>query len=234
MNENSTEMLNIVSSVTKSGNIEIHMKESKYYYLPFDKSEVNFRDNKIRDRFVKSVEARVRNSPKYKQYIFYLKNTVGLDRCAVFGNIKSEEKKKTKIEMHHGPIFTMYDYANIVLEKRLHDLNSDINTFDIAREVLLLHKRKLVQTVMLCETAHLSMNNPKIAPFITQDQTFGNLCGFLEEYHEYLLSEHVSKLKRYFENYDKNVKDNTLNMFKPVFTKYNIIFSENKNGGIIK
>lgn len=231
VNQNKTEeMVNIISRPTSSGNIEICLKDSQYYYLPFNKLDINLSDKNVRDRFIKSIERRVRRSKLYKAYINYLKNDLKLDRCAVFGNIQSDKKSKTKIEMHHGPVFTLYDYVSIVLNKYLHEnAENKLNTFDIAAEVLELHRRKLVQTVMLSEAAHKSMDNPKTAPFLTIEQTFGNLFGFIEEYGKYFSSKNIYDLKNYFDNYKYNLDHNIINStFKPVFTKYDIIFKENK------
>ena len=221
-------MVNIVSEKGKNGNIIISMEDAKYYYLPFDKSPVDLSNPKIRQQFIKAVEKIVRNSKLYKRYINYLKADVGLTHCAVFGNIKSEKGDKTKIEMHHGPIFTLYDYVSIVLEKHLRENANDINTFDIAAEVLDLHRRKLVQTVMLSETAHKSMDNPKIAPFLSLDMTFGDLVGFIKEYGQYFSPKNRSDLKNYFIHYQANLENNKLNVFKPVFTQYNIKYVTSK------
>lgn len=217
-----TKMVNIISKQTVNGNIQVCMEDAQYYYLPFDKSPLDLTDSKIREKFIKSVENRVRRSKLYKAYVAYLKVDCKLDRCAVFGNIKSEKGDKTKIEMHHGPIYTLYDYVSIVLEKHLVNNSSDINTFDIAAEVLELHNRKLVQTVMLSESVHKSMDNPKVAPFISLDMTFGDLLGFVREYGQYFSPKHRSDLKKYFLHYQHNLDNNKLNVFNPIFTKYDI------------
>lgn len=224
-------MVNIISKPTSNGNVEICLKDSQYYYLPFNKSEVNLSDKNTREKFIKAVERRVRRSKLYKAYINYLKNDLKLDRCAVFGNIQSDKKSKTKVEMHHGPIFTLYDYVSIVLNKYLHDGEANkINTFDIAAEVLDLHRRKLVQTVMLSEAAHKSMDNPKTAPFLTMEQTFGDLLGFVKEYGQYFSAKNIYDLKSYFDNYKYNLEHNIINStFKPILTKYDIVFKENKS-----
>lgn len=225
------EMVNIISKKTSNGNIEICLKDSQYYYLPFNKSEINFSDKNTREKFIKAVERRVRRSKLYKAYINYLKNDLKLDRCAIFGNIQSDKKSKTKVEMHHGPIFTLYDYVSIVLTKCLYNHEYDkLNTFDIAAEVLELHRRKMVQTVMLSEAAHKSMDNPKTAPFLALEQTFGNLFEFVKEYGQYFSPKNIYNLKSYFDNYKYNIENNTINStFAPILTKYDIIFKDNTN-----
>ena len=225
--KNTEKMVNIISKTTSKGNVEICLKDSKYYYLPFNKSEVNFSDKNTREKFIKSVERRVRRSKLYKAYINYLKDDLKMDRCAVFGNLQSDKKSKTKIEMHHGPIFTLYDYVSIVLDKFLQE-GKEVNTFDIAAEVLDLHRRKLVQTVMLSEAVHISMDDPKHAPFLSLDQTFGDLFGFVKEYGKYFSPKNRTDLKNYLMHYQYNLEHNQLGAFKPIFTQYNIKFVKNK------
>jgi len=235
--QETTKMVNIISKPTSNGNIEICLKDSQYYYLPFNKSEINLSDKNTREKFIKAVERRVRRSKLYKAYINYLKNDLKMDRCAVFGNIQSDKKSKTKIEMHHGPIFTLYDYVSIVLTKYLNQgLNDKLNTFDIAAEVLDLHRRKLVQTVMLSEAVHKSMDNPKTAPFLTMEQTFGDLFEFVKEYGQYFSPKNIYDLKHYFDTYRYNLEHNIINStFAPILTKYDIIFKEkDPNTGEIK
>ena len=160
-----------------------------------------------------------------------------MDRCAVFGNLQSDKKSKTKIEMHHGPIFTLYDYVSIVLTKFLNEKEeSKLNTFDVAAEVLMLHKRKLVTTVMLSEAVHKSMDNPKTAPFLTLEQTFGDLFEFVKEYGQYFSPKNIYNLKNYFDNYKYNLEHNMINTtFAPILTKYDIIFKEkDPNTGELK
>lgn len=235
--QETTKMVNIISKPTSNGNVEICLKDSQYYYLPFNKSEINLSDKNTREKFIKAVERRVRRSKLYKAYINYLKNDLKMDRCAVFGNIQSDKKSKTKIEMHHGPIFTLYDYVSIVLTKYLNQgLNDKLNTFDIAAEVLDLHRRKLVQTVMLSEAVHKSMDNPKTAPFLTMEQTFGDLFEFVKEYGQYFSPKNIYDLKHYFDTYRYNLEHNIINStFAPILTKYDIIFKEkDPNTGEIK
>lgn len=235
--QETNKMVNIISKPTSNGNVEICLKDSQYYYLPFNKSEINLSDKNTREKFIKAVERRVRRSKLYKAYINYLKNDLKMDRCAVFGNIQSDKKSKTKIEMHHGPIFTLYDYVSIVLTKYLNQgLNDKLNTFDIAAEVLDLHRRKLVQTVMLSEAVHKSMDNPKTAPFLTMEQTFGDLFEFVKEYGQYFSPKNIYDLKHYFDTYRYNLEHNIINStFTPILTKYDIIFKEkDPNTGEIK
>ena len=94
-----SKMVNIVSRQTKNGNIVISLEDSQYFYLPFDKNIVDLSDNKTREQFIKSIEKQVRTSKLYKAYVSYLKVECGMEHCAVFGNVTSTTKSKTKVEM---------------------------------------------------------------------------------------------------------------------------------------
>ena len=79
------------------------------------------------------------------------------------------------------------------------------------------------------KSTNKSMDNKKLAPFISMDMTFGNLLGFIQEYGKYFSPQNRADLKLYFSKYAINSKE-TLNMFKPIFTKYDIKFVEKKPG----
>ena len=81
-----TKMVNIISKETSNGTVQVCMEDAQYYYLPFDKSPLDLSDSKIREKFIKSVENRVRRSKLYKAYVAYLKVDCKLDRCSVFGH----------------------------------------------------------------------------------------------------------------------------------------------------
>ena len=66
------------------------------------------------------------------------------------------------------------------------------------------------------------MDNKEKAPFISMDMTWGNLMGFIEEYGQYFSPQHRSNLKKYIVNYQKNLENNKLNMFKPIMVKHNV------------
>ena len=64
--------------------------------------------------FVKSCEKLVRISPDYKKYIAFVKG-LGLNTCQVLGNIQELDPSDNLIEMHHGPMLTLFDYCAIVI-----------------------------------------------------------------------------------------------------------------------
>lgn len=170
--------------------------DNSFFLIPLYKDEDFFSNFESYNNFIKSCERMIRSSKRYKNYISYLKNEVGLHNCQVFSNVTDLDGGKSCIEMHHGPIFTLYDYCSIVLEwYRLK--NKKITTFKIVDTVLAEHEANNIQVVMLSKTAHQEVHNRNI--FLNYKQGFGNLPAFLRKYKEALSGYYKDKLNNYIE-----------------------------------
>ena len=163
--------------------------------------------------FIKAVERLVRSSKYYKQYIAIVKNDYGLDFCQVLSNIKPDsEEAYTKIEMHHGPILTLFDCVAIVLDHYI-NTGKKVTTFGIAKVIIAEHFDLNIQTVMLSETVHEQVHEGNI--FINMRQGFGDINTFLTKYSEGLRynDELKNKINKYIEtsekydSFDKHVLD---------------------------
>lgn len=179
------------------------------YELPFYKDAEFFYNLDNYVYYIKGIEAMVRRSKYYKRYVAFLKKDLGMNFCQVKGNIQeNEDDKHELIEMHHGPILTLFDYVAIIVEYYLVN-NKPISTFNIANEVIQEHYNLHVQTVMLCETAHQEVHDNKI--FINMKQGFGDLNAFIEKYRDGLLPEQIVKINKYielskqFDSYDNDI-----------------------------
>ena len=84
-----------------------------YYRIQMYKDDEYFNNYESYVKFIKGIEKAVRRNPRYNKYISYLKKEVKLNRCQVFRDVTDED---ADIEMHHGPIFTLFDICAIVLE----------------------------------------------------------------------------------------------------------------------
>ena len=183
--------------------------EESLYELPFYKDADYFFniDNYI--FFIKAVERLVRSSNYYSRYIAHLKKDLGLNFCQVKSNIQeSEEDKHDKlIEMHHGPILTLFDCVAIVLEYLLYK-KEKITTFSVANIIIEEHFNYNIQTVMLCKTVHEQVHENNV--FLNMKQGFGNVNRFLEKYKEGVQPEQIYKINKYIElshQYDSFDKD---------------------------
>jgi hypothetical protein len=174
------------------------------YQIPLYKDVDYFSNIESYVNFIKGCERAVRGHDRYKKYIYYLKNVVGLKHCQVLPDIEPDDKGKIEIEMHHGPIFTLYDYCEIMLEYFILK-NKKISTFRIADAVLDEHQRNHVQVVMLLSTIHEEVHNRNI--FINYKQAFGDLNAFVKKYGIALSDPLKEKLNKYIDKsmmYDSN------------------------------
>lgn len=176
--------------------------ETSYYEIPFHKAEEYFSSLESYTAFVKACEKLVRNDDRYRKYINYLKKEVKLDRCQVLKNMTDQD---CDIEMHHGPIFTLFDYCAIILEYFLLK-KWKITTFRIADLVLREHQLNRIQIVMLSTTMHEEVHDKGI--FINYKQAYGNLNAFVDKYIDVIQdTEFGEKLNRYIDRcllYDSN------------------------------
>ena len=180
--------------------------DESYYEIPFYKDADYMFSLENELDFIKAVERMVRTSKYYSRYIAHLKVDLGLNFCQVKGNISEDEDAGVKdlIEMHHGPIFTLFDVVSIILNYMLIK-GMKITTFSVANRVIEEHFKHRVQTVMICETVHQLVHDNKV--FLNYRQGFGDLYSFLEIYYEGLDEIMVNKIIDYIDKckkYDSN------------------------------
>lgn len=165
--------------------------------------------------FIKGCEKLVRSSDEYTSFISQLKE-IDLVNCQVLGNVVADDS--VSIEMHHGPILTLFDYCAIIIDYHLRK-NEKINSFMIANEVIDEHFANRVQTVMLSKTVHQLVDTGKI--FINFKQARGDLNGFLQKYKSGLSDEHIRKINKYIELSEKyDSTDNGLLDLKNTITSW--------------
>lgn len=148
-------------------------------------------------RFLYNAISRFRHSRTYKNYKSHLMQ-MGLDRCQVHANIRSnEEYDMATIEMHHN-ILTIFDVALVICEHML-NVHGAITTFDLCELLKMEHKQHHVCTVMLSKTAHqLVHSDPNF--IIPPNMCFGNWPEFLKIYHTGITPDLGYKVIRYIDN----------------------------------
>lgn len=160
-------------------------------YITFYKEEEYFEELEVYNKFIKECEKVVRKSQHYRIFENWVFNILGVNYCQVQPGITSQD---ATIEMHHGPLFTLYDYCQIVLEKYL-KLHIPITTISIAREVLRLHFEGCVQVVMVSKTNHEAIHNRDL--FINVKQGIGNLNKFIADYVAYFTEDQRYRIWNY-------------------------------------
>lgn len=167
--------------------------KASFYNLPYFKNDSYFSNYESYVNFVKGVEKCVRQNDKYKKYIKYLKKEVKLNKCQVLKNVTDED---ADIEMHHGPIFTLFDICAIVLEYFIIK-KWKISTFRVADAVLDEHIQNRIQVVMVSKTVHEEIHNGEI--FINYKQAYGNIGAFIKKYKDAISDEYREQLNRYID-----------------------------------
>ena len=217
-----TDLLNLNSVEKDNGNIVVgRTGYEKFIHLPLNKKDKYFMNPVDFIKFIKDVESLVRKSKEYSRYIAYLKNEIGLRSCALFHNI---DDSVAPIEMHHGPIFTLYDIVEIQIAHMF--VNGEaINSMSVANNVLKDHFDNIIQVTMLCEMAHKGVHNFSKTKdskfFLSADGSFGDFRKFVEKYKDSLTVQHVAKIKNYFKLYNEySETKNCSPMFEAVITKW--------------
>jgi len=159
----------------------------KYYLTRKDLS-----DYELFCQFINKVKSTVRHDLRYTNYKSELYK-IGLDKCQFHHGINSE---MAPIEMHHGPIFSMFDICTIVTDHLLAE-EKLVNSFIVANKVLIEHEKHHIQLVMLCETCHEAAENGSI--FVSFKQGFGQLEKFLKKYKKGVSKEHIGIIKEYLD-----------------------------------
>ena len=160
-----------------------------------------------RNKFIKACEKMCRSDEDYAGFIKYVTNIIGIDFCQVSSQIFSTD---ASIEMHHGPLFTLYDYASIILEEFI-ETGKKITTYRVTNQLIQEHYDLHVQVVMLAITNHEAVHNRDI--FLNIKQGFGDVSGFIEKYQKYLNDNQKYRIWKYLDlcestdSFDNNIFD---------------------------
>jgi hypothetical protein len=186
---------------------------SSNYIVPFYKTGEYFDSLESYNNFIKGTERLVRQNDRYRKYISYLKTEVHLNRCQVLKNVDDQD---ADIEMHHGPVYTLYDICAIVIEYFLVK-KWKITSMRIADQVLMEHQKNRIQVVMLSSTIHEEVHAKNI--FINMNQAYGDLNAFLKKYGPTMPNEYKEKLNHYIDlsMVNDSTDHNILNLNKLLF-----------------
>ena len=172
---------------------EIKAGDDNYDNISMYKPNDYFLLAENRNKFIKSVEKMCRKDEDYAGYIKWITSTVGIDFCQVSSQIYGTD---ATIEMHHGPLFTLYDYAAVILENFMRN-NKTISTYAVTDQLIQEHYDLHVQTVMLAVTNHEAVHNRDI--FLNIKQGFGDIAGFIEKYKNDLSDNQKYRIWKYID-----------------------------------
>lgn len=176
----------------------IEAEDDPYASVCFYKDIDYFQDEVLYTKFVKNCERMIRTSKDYKVFISFIKNVLGFNFCMAQSQISD---KDATVEMHHGPIFTLYDITSVILNKFI-KTGKKINSFRITDAVINEHFAMRVQVVMLAVTNHEAFHNRDL--FLNVRQGIGNLTSFIDMYVDCLDDIHKYKIWNYINLCESN------------------------------
>lgn len=153
-------------------------------------------------KFVKACEFAVRKDDRYKKYVGKVRQA-GFDHCAIIGHVV-EKNDNVDLEMHHGSLFTLFDYCDIVLKASMRRGKiKDLCSFDVADQVLTEHELDNVQVVFLTKTAHKAVHKGD-AVFIDIKATVGRVDRFIDRWYDGMEDNHWQRVEKYIKLAEKH------------------------------
>lgn len=167
--------------------------------LPFYQTKESLMDVDNFRNFLKNAESRFRASKEYKAYKSYLIESLGIDRCQIFGNITSED---ADIELHHN-VIGLFDICLLIT---LHVVNTVgiISTFDLIELLIREHYNNRVGITFLSKTAHQIYTHDTDS-YIPPEMTFGKWWELLSIYRYGITYDLANKISKYLNKYSQNL-----------------------------
>lgn len=197
MKKTQTDMLGVIfDEGSKSSDTPTIDSDVSDFYLPFDKAEDFFSIYENEINFYRGVEKLVRTDVFYKKYINYLINVVGMNTCQVLSNVEANENSKVVMEIHHGPILTLFDITMILCNWYRHH-GIPITTFDVADKILEEHQQNRIRVVLVTKSVHKEIHDGNI--ILNYNQGFGDTAAFLTIYHDGVTKDIQDRINKYIE-----------------------------------
>lgn len=217
MSKNNVDMLGVIFDEGTKLNGPSVDSDTSDFYLPFDKEEDFFAIYENEINFYRAVEKLVRTDDFYKKYIKYLIDVIGMNCDQVLSNIEVSDDKKSKVvlEMHHGPILTLFDITMIICNWYRFN-NIPITTFDVADRILEEHQKNRVRVILVSKTVHDQIHEGNI--ILNYQQGWGDTNAFLEYYKDGLTRDIKDRINKYIQwskthdSFDDNVLEIARNL----------------------
>ena len=167
--------------------------------LMFYQTRETLQDIDIFRNFLRNAETRFRATREYKAYKAYLIESLGINRCQIFGNITMDD---ADIELHHN-VLGLFDICLLIT---LHTINTVgiISTFDLIQLLIQEHWNNRVGVTFLSKTAHqIYTNDPN--GYIPPEMTFGAWWELLTRYKYGITYDLANKVIRYIQKYQNKL-----------------------------
>jgi hypothetical protein len=112
-----------------------------------------FEDDKEKTKFVKKCVQLCRYTPEYREWVDYLRDSLGYKTCDISG----ENGDEVTVEIHHHPI-TIFDIGMIIVDTYLKKRRK-FSSLNIVNDMLMLHYNDKVGFIPICTTFHEKYHN---------------------------------------------------------------------------
>jgi len=113
----------------------------------------SFPDEKVYKKFVKSCKTIIRQSIEYKDWVKYIKFSLGYDYCSM----TKESAHEVTLDLHHHP-FSLENIVKLVIDRLLTE-RGKVTSFDVSKYVMQLHYDNNIGYVLLVKTLHEKFHN---------------------------------------------------------------------------
>lgn len=125
----------------------------EYGAWTLDLKRSGFNSEKETSQFIRKCIGIVRQTPEYRDWTSYVKDTLGYRTCA-FTNENSDE---LTIDIHHHPL-TIFDMVTIVVNTYMNNAK-EFSSLDIATDILYLHFTNKVGFIPIVTSLHEKYHN---------------------------------------------------------------------------
>lgn len=167
----------------------------------YHRENYDLNDQKQFIKYIKAIELDIRKSIEYQQFISYIKEYAGMNRCTYLPMVSCEDTYKIRIELHHEPL-TLYDIVMAIYKKRV-AFRESLDEFMVAKEVMYVHYKLNVGLIPVCETIHELIHSQYL--FVPTYVVFGKYKEFVKAYEAYIEPETLntlSKIEKISETFD--------------------------------
>lgn len=171
--DNENQVIGNINSVSDENNIGIQSTSSPFVTTFYFQ---DYYDDKLVNKFIKTVEKLIRTSREYKTYIEELRtNVYALNHDSIMSNITTAD---VDLEFHHYPL-TLFEIVEVCMLQHIND-GKQFTSFSLAKEIMEEHFKHHIGIVPLSHTMHELAHSGNL--FISKKQIFGDYQKFISEH----------------------------------------------------
>lgn len=133
-------------------------------------------------KFIKDCERLIRMSPEYKDWVDFVRSSIGINYCQITGEYHAD----TKSDIHHHPC-SLFSITKAIT-KELIDKQKPFTSLDVSMKVLELHYDMKVGFISIIKSLHEKFHNGALS-IPMELIKHGDFNDFIKNYSQYLDEE---------------------------------------------